>query len=92
LEAGASSITCGGAGCGFGTALAEGLEEYDGSGGGDVEGADAAGHGNAQEMVAGAADEIVEAGAFAAKDEDAVACEVELVVVGGSPLVEADDP
>ena len=43
-------------------------------------------------MVAGAADEVVETGAFAAEDEDAVAGEVELVVVGGSALVEANDP
>ena len=70
-------------GCGGGAAaLAEGFVEHDRSGGGDVEGADAAGHGNAQQVVAGAADQIVEAGAFAAEDEDAVAGEVELVVVG----------
>ena len=76
----------------LGAALAGGFVENDGSGGGDVEGTDAAGHGDAQEVVAGAADEIVEAGAFAAQDEDAVAGEVELVVVGGAALVEADDP
>ena len=73
-------------------ALAGGFVEHDGSGGGDVEGADAAGHGDAQQVVAGAADEIVEACAFAAEDEDAVAGEVELVVVGGAAFVEADDP
>jgi hypothetical protein len=43
-------------------------------------------------MVAGAADEIVEAGAFSAEDEDAVATEVELVVVGCAALIEADNP
>ena len=43
-------------------------------------------------MVAGAADEVVEAGAFATEDEDAVAGEVELVVVGLAALVETDDP
>jgi hypothetical protein len=43
-------------------------------------------------MVAGAADEIVEAGALAAKDQDAVAGEVEAVVVGLTTLVESDDP
>ena len=43
-------------------------------------------------MVAGAADEIVEARALAAEDEDAVAGEVELVVVGCAALVESDDP
>ena len=75
-----------------GAALAGGLIEDDGAGGGDVERADAAGHGNAQQVVAGAADEIVEAGAFAAEDEDAVAGEVEAVVVGCAALVETDDP
>jgi hypothetical protein len=73
-------------------ALAEGFKENDCSGGGDVEGADAAGHGNAQEVVAGAADEIVEARALAAEDEDAVSGEVELVVIGLAALVETDDP
>jgi hypothetical protein len=75
-----------------GAALAGCLVEDDGSGGGDVEGADAAGHGDAEQMVAGAADEVVETGALAAEDENAVAGEVELVVVGGAALVEADDP
>ena len=75
-----------------GAALAGGFVENDCAGGGDVEGADAAGHGDAQQVVAGAADEIVEAGAFAAEDEDAVAGKVELVVVGRTAFVEADDP
>ena len=82
----------GGSRSGGEAALAEGFVEDDGSGGGDVEGADAAGHGDAEEMVAGAADEVVEAGAFATEDEDAVAGEVELVVVGLAALVETDDP
>jgi hypothetical protein len=43
-------------------------------------------------VVAGFADQVVEAGAFAAEDEDAVAGEVELVVVGCAALVESDDP
>ena len=43
-------------------------------------------------MVAGAADEIVKACAFAAKDKDAVAAEVELIVVGGAAFIETDDP
>ena len=43
-------------------------------------------------MVTGFADQVVEAGAFAAEDEDAVAGEVELVVVAGAALVETDDP
>ena len=73
-------------------ALAEGFKEDDRAGGGDVEGADAAAHGNAQQVVAGAADEVVEARALAAKDENAVAGEVELVVIGLAALVETDDP
>ena len=73
-------------------ALAGGFVENDGSGGGDVERADAAGHGNAQQMVAGAADEIVQTGALAAEDEDEIAGEVELVVVGCAAFVETDDP
>jgi hypothetical protein len=43
-------------------------------------------------MIAGAANEIVQACALAAKDENAVAGEVELVVIGGAALVETDDP
>ena len=74
------------------SALAEGFVEHHGPGGGDVEGADAAGHGNAKEMVAGAADQVVEAGSLAPKNEDEVAGEVEPIVVGGSALFEADDP
>jgi hypothetical protein len=73
-------------------ALAEGFVEDDGTGGGDVEGTDAAGHGDAEQVVAGLADQVVEACAFAAENEDAVAGEVELVVVGRAALVETDDP
>ena len=43
-------------------------------------------------MVAGAADEIVQARALAAKDDDEIAGEVELVVVGFATFVETDDP
>jgi len=73
-------------------ALAKGLVEHDGSGCGYIERADAASHGNPQQMVAGAADEIVQARAFAAEDEDAVAGEIELVVVARAAFVETDDP
>ena len=73
-------------------ALAEGLVHDDGAGDGDVERADTAGHGDAQEVVAGALDEVVETGAFAAEDEAGVLLEVEVGVVGGAALVEADDP
>jgi hypothetical protein len=47
-------------------------------------------------VVAGAADQVVEPCAFAAEDENAVAGEVEAVVVGQSPLgrtgIQTDDP
>ncbi len=74
------------------TPLAKGFKEHDRAGGGDIEGADAAGHGNAQQVVAGAADEIVEARTLAAEDKNAVAGEIELVVVGLAAFVETDDP
>jgi len=61
--------------------LAGGFVENDSAGSGDIKRADASGHGDAQQMVAGAADKIVEACAFASEDEDAVAAEVELVIV-----------
>src|ERR1700722_10638499 len=43
-------------------------------------------------MIAGGADQLVEAGGFAAKNDHAVAGEVELVVVGGTTFIEANDP
>jgi hypothetical protein len=72
--------------------LAGGFVENDCACRGDIKRADASGHGDAQQMVAGAADKIVEACAFASEDEDAVAAEVELVIVGRAAFVEADDP
>jgi hypothetical protein len=77
---------------GSSAALASGFVEDNGSGGGYVEGADAASHGDAEEMIAGAANEIVEAGIFAAEDDDKIAGEIELVVCGGAAFVETDDP
>jgi hypothetical protein len=43
-------------------------------------------------VVTGAADEVMEASAFAAEDQDAVTREVELVIIGLAALVETDDP
>ena len=43
-------------------------------------------------MIAGAADERVEAGTLAAEDDDQIAGKVEPVVVNGAALVETDDP
>jgi hypothetical protein len=77
---------------GSGAALASGFIEDDGSSGGNVERADAARHGNAQEMVASTADKIVQTGALATEDEDEIAGKVELVVIRGAVFVEADDP
>jgi hypothetical protein len=73
-------------------ALTRSFIEHDGSGSRYVQRTDAARHRNAQKVVAGSADEVVETGAFAAKNQNAVAGEVELVVVGGAAFVEADDP
>jgi hypothetical protein len=43
-------------------------------------------------MIAGAADKIVEAGALAAKDDDEIAGEVELVIVRLATFIETNDP
>ena len=75
-----------------GAALASGFVEDDGPGGGDIEGADGPGHGNREEIVAGAAHEIVEPGALAAKDNNEIAGEIELVVCGGAAFVQTNDP
>ena len=72
--------------------LAHGFVHDDCAGYGDVEGAYAAGHRDAEEVVAGALYQVVEAGAFAAQDQADVLAEVEVGVVGGAALVEADDP
>ena len=43
-------------------------------------------------MVAGPANQVVQAGAFAAQDQDAVPGEIEAVVVGRTSLIESNDP
>jgi hypothetical protein len=43
-------------------------------------------------MIAGAADKIVQTCSLAAENDDEIAREIELVVVGGSTFVETDDP
>jgi hypothetical protein len=73
-------------------ALAHGFVHDDSSRYGDVQGANAASHGDAEKVVAGAFDEVVEAGAFAAQDEADILAKVEVGVVGGATFVEADDP
>jgi hypothetical protein len=74
------------------TTLAHGFVHDDGSGDRYVERRNLTGHGYPKEMIAGLFYEVVEACAFAAKDEDAVGVEVEFGVVGGTALVEAEDP
>ena len=75
-----------------GAALAGRFKEHDRAGGGDVERRHLAGHGNAEQVVAGAADQIVQAGAFASEDDYGVGREVVAVVILSAVLVEADDP
>jgi hypothetical protein len=73
-------------------ALARCLIEHDCPGGGNVEGADAARHGDPEKVVASAANEVVETCTLSAEDKNAISGEVEAVVVGSAAFVEADDP
>lgn len=75
-----------------GATLTKRLVENHSSGGRDVEGTHPSRHGDAEEVIAGFAHEVVEAGPFAAQHKDTVAGEVKLVVVGLSPFVETNDP
>lgn len=72
--------------------MAQSFVHDDGAGNRNIERRDAALHGDAEEMVAGFFDEIVEAGAFGAEHEAAVGVEVELGIVRSAAFVEADDP
>ena len=72
--------------------LASGFIKNDGARGGNIQGGNPAGHGDSQEVVAGAAREVVESFAFSAEDNDGVGGEVVGVVVDGAVLVEADAP
>lgn len=72
--------------------LASCLIEDDRTSGGNIEGRNSTGHGDAQEMVAGSAGEIVQALAFAAQDNDSAGAPVIGVVIDGATLVEADAP
>src|SRR6202000_1960965 len=73
-------------------ALPHCLVHDDGSGDRYVKRRDLTCHGYPKKMVAGLFDQVVEAGAFAAQDEDAVASEVVVGVVGGAALVESENP
>jgi hypothetical protein len=87
-----SGIVCQGE-CGGGdAALAGGLKQDDGTGHRHIERRNGAGHGDAEQVVAVAADEIVKAGTFATEDQGAGCGVVELVVGGGAALVETEDP
>lgn len=72
--------------------LARGFKEDDGACSGNVQRIDATGHGDAEQVIAGAANEIVQTGSFASEDNYRVGREVEAVVILGAALVEADDP
>ena len=61
--------------------LAESLVEHHRAGRRHVQRTDAAGHGNAQQVIAGAPYQFVQARAFAAQHNHAVAGQIELVVV-----------
>jgi hypothetical protein len=63
------------------------LVKHDSSGSRYVKGTYSSSHRNAEQMVACAADQIVKSGAFAPEDKNAVAGEVEPVVVGSASLV-----
>jgi hypothetical protein len=73
-------------------ALAGGFEEDDRAGGRDIERRHLARHGDAQEVVAGAADQVVQTGPFSAKDDYGIGREVAAVVILGASLVESDNP
>jgi hypothetical protein len=72
--------------------LAGGLVENDGSRGGYVKRADATGHGNAEKVIAGAANEIVKSRALAAENHYEIAGEIEVDIRNGAALVETDNP
>jgi hypothetical protein len=72
--------------------LAKGLVENDSACCRNVERADTARHGDAEKVVTGAADKVVESSTLAAEDQDAIAREVELVVILRTTFIEADDP
>jgi hypothetical protein len=72
--------------------LSCGLEHDDGSGGGNVQRGDGSGHGDAKEVVAGTADELVQAAALAPENDYSVGREIVVVVIGYAALVESDAP
>ena len=74
------------------SSLSCGLEHDDGSCCGYVERRDGSGHGDAQQVIAGAADEVVQSVAFATEDDYRVGREIVVVVTVGAALVESDAP
>jgi RNA polymerase sigma-70 factor, ECF subfamily len=75
-----------------GAALPCRLKKDDRARSGDVEGSDLAAHGNAQEVIAGAANQVVQARAFASEDDYSIRREIEAVVILGAALIEAHAP
>ena len=76
----------------LGVPLPCGLEHDDGSGGRNVQRGDGSGHGDAKEVIAGAADELMQAIALASEDDYDVGREIVAVVTGCAALVESDAP
>ena len=74
------------------TPLAGSLVKHNRSGRGNVERTDAAGHGNAQQVIAGAAHQVVKPRALAAQHDNKIAGKVKSVVVAFAALVQTDDP
>ena len=58
----------------------------------DVQRVHLSGHGDAQQMIAGAANQIVQPGAFASQHEHGIGPEIVAVVIRRAALVEADAP
>jgi hypothetical protein len=63
-----------------------------GTGSGDVERIDTTGHGNTQQVIAGAAYEVVQSCSFASKHNYGIGPEIVAVVIRSATLVEADTP
>ena len=76
----------------FRAALTRSLVKHDCTRCGHIERTYASCHWNTQQMVACATNKVVKAGAFTAKHQDAIAGEVELVVVYFAAFIETDHP
>ncbi len=75
-----------------GATLPRCLKEHHGASDRDIQGRNSARHGDAQQVVARLAHQLVQPCALAAEHQRAGGSEVELVIVGGPALIEADHP